>query len=74
MVTITCGNGWGIGTNIYENFTSYGFPEVENPHMFQPDFELCTEAEKMAWMKAKEDWNTKKDNPLLHLNKKAGRF
>lgn len=52
-------SGWGIGTNIRESgeAASYGYPESENPHLFSPDPECCTEQEMKNWEQAKKDWD-----------------
>lgn len=35
----------------------YGFPCVENPHDFEPDFECCTPEEIAFWEDAKRRWD-----------------
>ena len=35
----------------------YGFPCVENPHDFSPDYESCTEAEIAFWEDSKKRWD-----------------
>jgi hypothetical protein len=35
----------------------YGFPCVENPHDFTPDYELCSESEIAFWEDAKLRWD-----------------
>jgi len=43
---MVCDMGWGIGINTHENYgVSYGFPESENPNLFFPDAECCTNEE-----------------------------
>lgn len=37
--------------------TVYGFPCVENPHDFNPDFECCTSEEIAFWEDAKKRWD-----------------
>lgn len=58
----TCGNGWGLGINVYDNgnAVNYGFPESENPLLFIPDMECCTEQEIINHQRAIVDWNLKK--------------
>lgn len=35
----------------------YGFPCVENPHDFTPDYESCTPEEIAFWEDAKKRWD-----------------
>lgn len=35
----------------------YGFPCVENPHDFEPDYESCTPEEIAFWEDAKKRWD-----------------
>ena len=61
--------GWGVGVNIKETVVgfdnsiiigeldNYGYPTVENPHLFSPDRECCSEQEIQNWEEAKKKWN-----------------
>ena len=59
-----CGNGWGIGINIYKGQNpSYGFPESSNPYFFYPDQECCSLEEIKNWEQAKKEFNEKNNKP-----------